>query len=307
MSVARQRRHGFNDDATTRTLLRSPPSAAALRWASACVGEAVERWQVLRGGMSSAMYVLFTASGHEVVLRCYVRPDVNEEEPDLASREAAALVAVAAADVATPTLVAVDETGSEVGVPAVLMTRLPGRVVWDPTNVEVWVRSLANVLPAIHAVRGESGIGRYFNYAQKSYEPPAWATDVALWEAAIELYHGPVLESERCFIHRDYHPGNVLWYRRRLTGVVDWQAACIGPPSVDIGHCRANLLQYAPELADVFCAYAEQALGMAFHPWGDLGALIGMLDHLRESPPDRPCREAIERAIERAVTDVSRA
>ena len=43
------------------------------------------------------------------------------------------------------------------------------------------------------------------------------------------------------FLHRDFHPGNLLWTDERITGVVDWVSACAGPPEEDIGHCRANL------------------------------------------------------------------
>lgn len=75
----------------------------------------------------------------EFVLRCYVRAEWNEEEPGLAQREAAALRVVAPAPVATPELVAIDPTGERVGVPALLMTRLPGRVVWDPPAGDRWL------------------------------------------------------------------------------------------------------------------------------------------------------------------------
>lgn len=303
------RRHGFNDDAGTRALLRSPPSAGALGWASACVGADVEEWEVLRGGMSSAMYaVTFSdAMRRELVLRCYVREDINQEEPDLAVREAAALRAAASAEVPTPELIALDAEGEQVGVPAVLMTRLPGRVVWDPKAVDRSVRRLADVLPRVHGVDvGDGSIGAYSNYAQQSYEPPKWAANPATWDNAVELFHGPILDEGRCFIHRDFHPGNVLWARGRVTGLVDWQSACIGPPSVDIGHCRANFLRYAPPLADLFTRHAELALDTRFHPWADIAALIGMLDGLRDAPPGPGGRRAIEVALERAVVALTR-
>ena len=302
-----RRRHGFDDDAETRALLRSPPSAQALAWAAESLGTEVEHWQVLRGGMSSAMYALtLRGSSTDAVLRCYVRPELNEEEPDLATREAAALRVAARAEIPTPTLLAVDPDGARVGIPAILMTRLPGRVVWDAKGVLRWLRRLAEALPAVHAVDiGADEVGVYFNYQQESYAPPAWAHKPVVWEKAVELFHGPVLDEDRCFIHRDYHPGNVLWQRGAVTGLVDWQSACVGPPSVDVGHCRANLLRYAPQLADEFTALTEHALGRPFHPWADIAALIGMLDGLRLTPPPAVGRSAIEAAIERAVSELS--
>ena len=300
-------RHGFNDDAATRALLRSPPSPGALSWVETTVNQRVERWAVLRGGMSSAMYRLELSGDHaaQLVLRCYVRPELNDEEPDLASREAAALTVAARADVPTPEVVAVDATGAAVGIPLVLMSWLPGNVVWDPKGPRRWLTRLAELLPKIHAVEPESeGLGRYFNYEQQSYVPPKWASNPAVFEEAVEVFNGPVLEEARCFIHRDFHPGNVLWRRGAVTGLVDWQSACVGPPSVDIGHCRANFLGYAPELAGWFTEVAEQTTGCSFHPWADIAALIGMLDALRRTPPRPAGREAIEAALERAVHDL---
>lgn len=116
--------------------------------------------------------------------------------------------------------------------------------------------------------------------------------------------HGPILEADRCFVHRDFHPGNVLWNRGRITGVVDWESGCIGPPSIDISHCRANFLGYAPELAAEFTDLAETALNREFHPWADIASLIGFLDGLRRNPPREVGRVAIENAIAAAVADL---
>ncbi len=66
-------------------MLRSPPTREALTWVADCVGSDVVEWNVLRGGMSSAMYAVTVGdqARTDVVLRCYVRADLNEEEPDL--------------------------------------------------------------------------------------------------------------------------------------------------------------------------------------------------------------------------------
>ena len=78
------------------------------------------------------------------------------------------------------------------------------------------------------------------------------------------------------FIHRDYHPGNVLWSRARLTGVVDWVNACLGPPAVDVGHARWNLAQlFGVEVADAFLDAWLAASGRARHdPYWDIVCLL---------------------------------
>lgn len=284
--------------------LRSPPTASALAWATAAVRRRVVDVEVMRGGTTSAMYRLRLSDSHQIVLRCYVLADVLERDPGLPAREAAGLEAAEQVDLPTPTLLAVETTGAAAGVPSLMMSHLPGQVVWDPRNTRSWLERLSEVLPAIHHAEPPSAADEYRNYQQDDYTPPAWAEDRRIWERAIELFLGSVLETDRCFIHRDFHPGNVLWVRGRVTGVVDWQSACNGPPSADIGHCRANFLLYDPPLAEQFTIAAERALGHAFHPWADIAALIGMLDGLRRRPPNGRARNAIETTLARAAAAI---
>ena len=84
----------------------------------------------LAGATSSAVHLVTTTDrrgrAHEHVLRRYVRADWLAREPDLAEREAEALVVVESARLPTPRLIAADVTGERTDVPAVLMTRLAG-------------------------------------------------------------------------------------------------------------------------------------------------------------------------------------
>jgi aminoglycoside/choline kinase family phosphotransferase len=55
--------------------------------------------------------------------------------------------------------------------------------------------------------------------------------------AAVEIFHGATPTFRPVFIHRDFHPGNGLWHRSAVSGIVHWRAASIGPASVDEAHC----------------------------------------------------------------------
>jgi hypothetical protein len=94
--------YGFDDDEATRRLLRSRPPRAALAWAGAALGGTVTAVRPLRGGGASAVHLLRVERGggpvERVVLRRYVRPELNEEEPEIAEREARALEFVADVD-----------------------------------------------------------------------------------------------------------------------------------------------------------------------------------------------------------------
>jgi aminoglycoside phosphotransferase (APT) family kinase protein len=306
--------YGFDDDEATRRLLRSRPPRAALDWAGAALGGTVTAARPLRGGGASAVHLLTVrrigGAVERVVLRRYVRPEPNLEEPDIAEQEGRALRFVAGLDlgvgVATPRLLALDATGAGAGVPALLMSRLAGRVEWSPADMDRWLERLAGPLPAIHAAPlPPPGVIRPFApYGQGSYELPGWARWPAMWARAVEWFHRPIPDDAgpEVFIHRDFHPGNVLWRRGRVTGVVDWASASIGPACVDVGHCRGNLFQYGLEVADRFTALWERLAGASYHPWADVVTIIGSLDELREEP--QPDRFLVEDALARAVADL---
>jgi aminoglycoside phosphotransferase (APT) family kinase protein len=50
-------------------------------------------------------------------------------------------------------------------------------------------------------------------------------------------------------IHRDFHPGNVLWTGADISGIVDWGNACVGPAAFDLAHLRVNLASLAGQAA----------------------------------------------------------
>jgi Phosphotransferase enzyme family len=328
--------YGFDDDDATRRLLRTRPPRAALAWAGAVLGGPVVSARPLRGGQSSAIHLLTVAppggsaspAGHaepprRAVLRRYVRGDLNAEEPDIAEREARTLRFVESLPLPTPRLLACDHTGEAAGVPAVLMSHLPGRVDWRPSDMGSWLRRLAEVLVPVHAATPPPPgvIRRFAAYRQNSYEPPSWARMPRVWARAAEIFRGsspgPVGSPEpgaprfagMCdadpdvFIHRDYHPGNVLWRRGSVTGVVDWQSASVGPASIDVSHCRGNLLGYGADVAGRFVAIWEEITGKRFHPGADIVTIIGFLDWLRDDPPTE--RFAIEDTLAGAVAELT--
>jgi aminoglycoside phosphotransferase (APT) family kinase protein len=207
-----------------------------------------------------------------------VLEELNVEEPDLAEREALALEVLTACEVRTPRLLSVDTTGSKAGHPSVLMSRVAGRLDWSPTDFRRWLRALASVLPAVHETPTDKRLSAFAPYPPEDWAPPGWLKDTRTWNRLVELYHGPCLDDDRVFIHRDYHPGNVLLRRGRANGVVDWQAACIGPRSVDVWHCRANLLgRFGRAIADDFLAAWTAVSGHSYNPWAETVMLVDVL------------------------------
>ncbi len=292
----RRSHHGFELDADDEALLRGPVPAQALRWVEESLGPSarVLGSDALAGGTSSAVHGLRVDTGGshplELVLRRFVRLDWLAEEPDTAAREAQALELLADVDLPTPRLVAVDPDGSHAGAPSVLMARLPGGVEWDPPAVEEFLRALAEPLPVIHSVRVAPGVRLpgYRPYPLRIRRPPAWAARADVWERAFDVIDGSFPGHERSFVHRDYHPGNVLWERGRVTGIVDWVNASIGSPWADVGHCRVNIAsELGQEAADRFLDLYRAVSGRTddYHPYWDISAAIGGLDEDVDGEP----------------------
>lgn len=258
--------------------LRRRPPPQALDWLLDAVGGGrIVSVRRLVGGKSTAMHAVAVddrrGQRQRLVLRRFVNQAWLEREPDLARKEARALRLLETSDVPAPQLVAVDEDGSASDVPSVLMTRLRGRVQFAPDDIDAWVRQLAAALPAVHAVDASgAGLQPYRSYNDpRTLEPPAWSRQPATWARALDVLTRPPPESRACFIHRDYHPGNVLWSRGRLTGVIDWVNASWGPPQIDVGHCRLNLVQlHGLEVADRFLAAYLSLAGGDYQPYWDL-------------------------------------
>ena len=250
---------------------------------------------------------------HRLVLRRWARPEWKLEDPDFtAEREAAALDVVSAAPVPTPLLVAADPDGAVCDVPTLLMTRLPGRPPGLPADMDSFLGGLADALAAIHAV-GESArdrIPEYRGYRDlRSAAPPEWSARGPLWERALELASAQPPPGPRCFIHRDYHPENTLWWRGRLTGVVDWTSASWGPAAVDVGHLRWNLaLTYGLDAADELLRLhrSRGAPSSPDQPYWDLVTVLDLAVDLDPEDWPRFDLERLERYVERVVAALLR-
>jgi aminoglycoside phosphotransferase (APT) family kinase protein len=199
------------------------------------------------------------------------------EEPDVPQREAAALRALDGSSLPVPRLLASDPVGEAAGEPATLMTRVPGRVDLNPGDLDRWLRQMAAMLPVIHDIRG--AVRPYVPWFRPDrLEPPPWSRRRDAWQAAIDIVRSPPPPTEQRFIHRDYQHFNVLWQRGRLTGIVDWPNAGLGPREIDTGHCRLNLATlYSAEVAERFRLMYEAEAGRPTEPYWELCCLVGFL------------------------------
>jgi Ser/Thr protein kinase RdoA (MazF antagonist) len=250
----------------------------------------------LPGASSAAVHALALDDGQRVVLRRYVWPGYLAVEPDAIGREVDALQFAGDHGLPVARLIAVDLTGDDVGdgIPVVLMTRLAGRAVAVPD-----LHELARAAATIHAVDASTFPHEHFAwYADTTVVPPPDTSRSALWERAIETWHDARPRYTPTFIHRDFHPGNVLWSRGALSGIVDWANACRGPRGCDVAHCCTNLRALAGEqAADAFRAEYEAITGIPHDPYWDIASILEhgpsyfTLDQLSD------CEPRLERAL----------
>ncbi|MFF7176413.1 alpha/beta fold hydrolase [Streptomyces pseudovenezuelae] len=197
----------------------------------------------LSGGWSSQMRRLELDDGTELVLRSFVKPFFRRHAPGLLGREASVLALLADVEgVPAPAPVAVDATGEHCDHPSLLMSRLPGGVRVDEEDLDRRLDLLAAQLVRIHQVVPEE--------RPRTYQAWAWPEKVRgvrgpLWERAVDVIRQDPPPYEGCFLHRDFHPGNVLFTgagaELRISGVVDWVETSWGPADLDVAHCSTAL------------------------------------------------------------------
>ena len=197
------------------------------------------------------------------VLRWYGDSWSLGDGPDLVQREAAALTALAGTAVPAPRLIA---WSSEP--PAILSAVLPGEMRIDLPDPGV----TRAVLERIHATDPALlAAWTYRGYHEDcDLRRPQWWRSPAVWERAVRQTETVRPTGERVVIHRDFHPGNMLWLDSRLSGVVDWVDACLGPAGFDLAHLRVNL-------AVLHGIGAEDVVGDGDPAW-DIEAAFGYLD-----------------------------
>lgn len=257
---------------------------AAREWLARQTGCARGELKIVRlkGSTSSSVYFLECGDGsssNPFVLRVIDNPEWLADEPDLAAREAAALVEAERAGLRAPRLVAFSNEDVRFGAPVVLMTFLEGRVELNPSDFAGWLDGMARELAKVHRHRADGLTWEFRSWVDEDHlDVPAWTRVPEVWEQGIKLWKRGAPNDDLVFIHRDYHPTNVLWKDGAVSGVVDWINGCRGPAGVDVAHCRTNLAQiYGVEAADGFLkAYLENAGGYEYNVCWDLDSVLDM-------------------------------
>lgn len=229
--------------------------------------------------------------------------------------EAIVLEFLASTTVPAPELIALDASGEHCDVPALLTTRLKGETVAPPGAPQHFVAELVDGLVKIHDLKWNPSIAlpayeSYFDQSATRCErrPPRWSLHPALWERVFEILDSLPPTTSTGFIHRDYHPAQILFDGSRLSGICDWLTACNGPYGIDLARMRINLAEgWSLELADEFRRTYQSVAGEdRVHPYWDLLDSADVLLGLPDRGPEQvlPGHRRFEQWVERAVADL---
>jgi aminoglycoside phosphotransferase (APT) family kinase protein len=234
------RRRPLRDDELARIARAIDPNARATHSAP------------ILGGLDAATYALDLDVGgerRELVVRIFTLP--RHRDGAAARRYWNAISGIPMnAPVLVPRPVHLDAEGALIGLPCMVMTRLPGTPLARPANEDSWIDQLAGAVAAIHTV-DLSGLPADYPRAaapvelveqRLSYWSPKILED--LWRdvaAALRSAAPRVMSNGLVLTHGDFWFGNTLWSEDRLTGIVDWDDAQINDPGFDIGYARGDL------------------------------------------------------------------
>lgn len=183
-----------------------------------------------------------------MVLRSFVKPFFVRHAEGLLTREAAVLRHLGDTDIPAAVLLDVDATAEHCDFPSLLMSFLPGSVRLTGREVGRQVDLLARQLLRVHRVRvtPETRPRAYQAWtAPERVRPPGVTQRPGLWQRAVDVIRRDPPDHLPCFLHRDFHPGNVLFEGTgddlRISGVVDWVETSWGPADLDVAHCSTAL------------------------------------------------------------------
>lgn len=230
----------------------------------------------LKGGLEASTHrvdvVTPAGARRRIVLRRF-NDTFPWYDPARIPAEVATLASLAPTPVAAPEVVLVDAEGAWLGMPMLVVTCLSGGHAPFGRWVE-WADRLVAAMAEVHAVAPVVDAEPWLTGWQRG-EPQERLADDPWYQRA-----WPVIQANAAglagsggdaLVHHDLHPGNTLWSRGRLSGIVDWPMAGRGFPAYDRAYLRLDVsLALGLEAGDAV-ATASAGLGIAAdHPAWDL-------------------------------------
>lgn len=277
--------------------------APALRWAEESLGPIVGT-EPLTGGRTSTMLRLRPRRGPDAVLRLMDREPWHRHGAALTTREHEVQGLLDGTAVRAPRSLALDADGTHAGLPAHLMTSLPGRPA--PVVGTARIAALVEVMAALHGIESSVPLRSWQSWAPEAkWRVPTWACDAGLWRAAFDVLRAEPPAAPQVLLHRDLQPSNVLWEADAVVGVVDWVETSIGPAWLDVAHCVTWIaVEHGVEAGEELARAYRRRTGVEPQPWFDVMDLVAHLPLPGRAdwfPDDGPQRPRLEERLRRVL------
>jgi aminoglycoside phosphotransferase (APT) family kinase protein len=289
-------------------------------WAEEQLESKIIAIEPVGGGRTDTISAVYLRRGEPVILRYVSVERWGEIGRQHVVCEALGCRLMEGSSLPVPQLIASDPDGSGTGDYANLTTWVPGQVRLGPLGLDA-IDELAKIAVIIHGTPVDDDLRpRQFQFwAPNDLELPSWTSRPELWRRAIDIFDQGPPSTHQGLIHRDFHPGNILWEGDRITGVIDWAETSWGPADLDVMHSRANFaMLHDFDSADAFSdAYrwhggildddhdaavfwaVSDILGFLPDPTQIINALI----HHRTDLPDQLVRERLEHLLMITIGD----
>jgi hypothetical protein len=228
-------------------------------WAQEHLDDEIVSIEPIGGGLTDTISAIHFRTGNPVVLRYVSITRWGEVGRRHVVSEALGCRLMEGSGLPVPRLIASDPTGEGAGDYANMTSWLPGRVRLEPLGRPA-IDELARIATVIHATPAPERPRPYAFWVPQDLYVPEWTSRPALWQRAIDIFHGGAPDTPHCIVHRDFHPGNILWDGDRITGVIDWAETSWGPADLDVAHSRTNFailhdLRSADEFSAAYAHY----------------------------------------------------
>lgn len=261
-----------------RRFLRSRPPREGLRALVEHLepGSVISGVHRLKGGLDASTHRVDLVTGGGARRRIVVRRfDASAEwfDQGTVASEAETLESLVATPVRAPEVLALDMAGAWLGVPTMVVSWLAGRPAPAPRWVE-WSPRLVEAMALIHGVEpvveSPAGLNPWLTGSPpRSIAHDPWFERI--WPLIIDSRDQLAASESGALVHHDLHPGNTLWSRGRVSGIVDWGAAGRGYPAYDRSYLRLDVSLCIGIDAGDGVASAARALGQPVdHPAWDL-------------------------------------
>ncbi len=205
----------------------------------------------LTGGISAqvtAMELLFPdGQPKKMIVRQHGSNDLSRN-PNVAFDEFGLLKTLHSAGLPVPRPYYVDRSSQFFATPCIVVEYIEGATDLAPVDPMAFATKMATQLARIHSLDA-SGLA-FLPREDERIEP--WLAeeprtpDESLAEGRIRA----VLKSawpfthpnEPTLLHGDYWPGNILWSKSQLVGIIDWEDAALGDPLSDLANSRLEVL-----------------------------------------------------------------